>query len=172
VSQKEELLKGLLDAALVLDDLAAGRVPDRARLLCGALALHTLQSSSIANRDMLDAAAGLRAIVRGGSPYLDETGRALAGALAIAVRGFYASGEWQAWVLGGGMANTEAAIAHLVAAVEMDGTRLAGLSTDERIAVALVLNRVDLLEELTVLEAVERLGAGGLRAALSVQRMR
>jgi hypothetical protein len=100
VSQKEEVAGGLLDAALVLDDLAAGRVPDRARLLSGASALDTLRSSGIAIRDMLDAAAGLKAIARGGSPYLDEAGRALAGALAVAVRAFYASGEWEAWVTG------------------------------------------------------------------------
>jgi hypothetical protein len=35
---------GLLDAASVLEDQASGRVPDRARILSGALALarHTL----------------------------------------------------------------------------------------------------------------------------------
>jgi hypothetical protein len=101
VSQKEEVPGGLLDAALVLDDLAAGRVPDRARILSGVLALDTLRRAGIVNRDMLDAAAGLKAIARGGSPYLDETGRVLARALALAVRGFYASGEWEAWLTGG-----------------------------------------------------------------------
>jgi hypothetical protein len=96
VTQKEEVPLGLLNAAFVLDDLATGRVPDRARLLSGVLALDTLRSSGVADRDMLAAAAGLKAIARGGSPSLDETGRALAGALAVSVRDFYASGEWEA----------------------------------------------------------------------------
>jgi hypothetical protein len=77
---------GLLDAVSVLDDLAAGRAPDRARLLAGAMALNTLQRAGGADRAILDAAAGLEAIATGGSLDLDETGRARASALAAAVR--------------------------------------------------------------------------------------
>ena len=44
---------GLLNAARVLEDQAAGRVPDRARLLSGALALDALQWSGEADRDIL-----------------------------------------------------------------------------------------------------------------------
>ncbi|MGP0092317.1 MAG: hypothetical protein ACLPKB_20505 [Xanthobacteraceae bacterium] len=77
---------GLLDAVSVLDDLAAGRAPDRARLLAGALALDTLRRSGSPDRAILDAAAGLEAIATGGSLDLDETGRARASALAAAVR--------------------------------------------------------------------------------------
>jgi hypothetical protein len=56
--------------------------------------------------------------------------------------------------------------------VEKDEARIGVFSTGERIAVALVLNRVDLLEGYTVLEAVERLGPEWTRAALAVQRAR
>jgi hypothetical protein len=76
----------LLDAAVALDDLAAGRAPDRARLLAGVLALDTLRRAGGADRDMLDAAAALEAIATGGALDLNETGRARAGRLAAAVR--------------------------------------------------------------------------------------
>jgi hypothetical protein len=76
----------LLDAAVALDDLAAGRAPDRARLLAGVLALDTLRRAGGADRDMLDAAAALEAIAAGGALGLNETDRARAGRLAAAVR--------------------------------------------------------------------------------------
>ena len=76
----------LLDAAVALDDLAAGRAPDRARLLAGVLALDTLRRAGGADRDMLDAAAALEAIATGGALDLNETGRFRAAALAAAVR--------------------------------------------------------------------------------------
>jgi hypothetical protein len=76
----------LLDAAVALDDLAAGRAPDRARLLAGVLALDTLRRAGGADRDMLDAAAALEAIATGGALDLNETDRARAGRLAAAVR--------------------------------------------------------------------------------------
>jgi hypothetical protein len=45
-------------------------------------------------------------------------------------------------------------------------------STGERIAVALVLNKQDLLDYGTILESVERLGEDWFKAALMAQRMR
>jgi|HubBroStandDraft_6_1064221.scaffolds.fasta_scaffold1760643_1 chloramphenicol 3-O-phosphotransferase len=86
MSEGEKEAAGLMDAASVLDDLAAGRAPDRARLLAGALALDTVRRSGIADRDMHDAAAGLEAIATRGSLDLDEKGRARAAVLADAVR--------------------------------------------------------------------------------------
>ena len=77
---------GLANAAAALDDLAAGRVPDRARLIAGALALDTLRWSGVADRDILDAATGLTTLKTGGTLDLDAKGRARAAALAVAVR--------------------------------------------------------------------------------------
>jgi hypothetical protein len=77
---------GLADAAAALDDLAAGRLPDRARLLSGALTLDSLRLSGTADRDLLDAAAGLEIIKTGGTLDLDEKGRARAATLAAVVR--------------------------------------------------------------------------------------
>jgi hypothetical protein len=68
------------------------------------------------------------------------------------------------------MSDTEARITHIVQAVEQDEASFGVLSTAEQIAVALVLNRVHLLEGFTILEAVERLGPEWTRAALAVQR--
>jgi hypothetical protein len=77
---------GLEDAALVLDALAAGEVPDRALLVCGALALDTLVRWTLPGRDLLDAAAGLNTIATGGNLDLDAVGRLRARELAAAVR--------------------------------------------------------------------------------------
>jgi hypothetical protein len=49
----------LLDAALCLDDLAAGHEPDHTRLLAGARSLEMWCQKVDADRDLLDAAAGL-----------------------------------------------------------------------------------------------------------------
>lgn len=76
----------LADAAAALDDLAAGRTPDRTRLLCGALTLDALRLRGEADRDILDAAAGLEILATGGTLDLDDTGRARAAHLASAVR--------------------------------------------------------------------------------------
>jgi hypothetical protein len=76
----------LLDAALALDDIAAGRAPDRARLLAGILALDTLRRAGGADRAMLDAAAVLEGIAKGGAPDVNETGRSRTAVLAAAVR--------------------------------------------------------------------------------------
>jgi hypothetical protein len=77
---------GLLNAVSILDDLAAGRTPDRARLLSAALALDTLLWAGVFDRDILDAAVALHAIATGDPPDLDETGRARAAVLAAALR--------------------------------------------------------------------------------------
>jgi len=76
----------LLDAALALDDLAAGRTPERSTLLAGALALDTLIRRGEVSRDLLDAAAGLEAAATTGHPELDASGRQRAATLAMAVR--------------------------------------------------------------------------------------
>lgn len=77
---------GLWDAAAVLEDQAAGRTPDRARVLAGALALDSLCQAGSADRDILDAAAGLRMLAEARTFDLDAEGRARAGRLAEAVR--------------------------------------------------------------------------------------
>jgi hypothetical protein len=77
---------GLESAARALDSLGAGETPDCADVVCGALALDTLAAWGRADRDLLDAAAGLRVIAAGGSLDLDGIGRRRARALAVAVR--------------------------------------------------------------------------------------
>ena len=76
----------LMDAAHALDDLAAGRTPDRVTLLAGALALDTLTRSGHVDRDILDAAVGLATVATGGNLDLDALGRERAATLAEAVR--------------------------------------------------------------------------------------
>jgi hypothetical protein len=77
----------LLDAAYALDELAAGRTPDHARLLAGALALDGLRVEGTAtDRDLLDAAAELRLVAAGATVDLTKRGRARAAAWAAEVR--------------------------------------------------------------------------------------
>ena len=52
----------LLDAAYCLDELSVGRMPDRDRLLAGAMALHTRRLLGTADQNLLDADAGLEAL--------------------------------------------------------------------------------------------------------------
>jgi hypothetical protein len=78
----------LADAVYALEEQAAGRVPDRARLLAGALALDTLAQRGIADRDILDAAAGLSSQATGCTMNLDDAGRRRAAQLAERVRVF------------------------------------------------------------------------------------
>jgi hypothetical protein len=59
----------------------------------------------------------------------------------------------------------------LVERVAADESRIGVLSTGETLAVALVLDRKDLLD-CSILEAVERLGTDWFRAALIAQRSR
>jgi hypothetical protein len=76
----------LHQAASVLDELAAGIQPDRARLIAAALALDTLIKTTPPSRDLLDAAAGLQILATGGTLDLDETGRLRARQFAETVR--------------------------------------------------------------------------------------
>jgi hypothetical protein len=75
----------LLDAAYALDELAAGRAPDRRRLLAGSLALDSLRAER-ASRDLLDAAAELHLVAAGATVILTKRGRARAAAWAAEVR--------------------------------------------------------------------------------------
>jgi hypothetical protein len=65
---------------------------------------------------------------------------------------------------------TAQTILRLVERVQEDENRIGVLSTGERLAVALVLDRKDLLGGYTMLEAVNRLGDDWLRASIAVQR--
>jgi hypothetical protein len=71
------------------------------------------------------------------------------------------------------MSDTVEIIRRLVKRVSEDEKHIGVLSTSEYLAVALVLNRMDLIEESrypTMLEAANRIGAEWLEAALEVQR--
>jgi anti-anti-sigma regulatory factor len=63
-------------------------------------------------------------------------------------------------------------ITSLVEAVEKDDTVASALPVQDRLTVALTLNRADLLVDFTMLEAMERLGADMLASALATQRAR
>jgi hypothetical protein len=76
----------LLDAAYALEELAAGRTPDRARLLAGALALDRAGVEEFADRDLLGAAAELHLVAGGGTVNLTKQGRTRAKDWAAAVR--------------------------------------------------------------------------------------
>jgi hypothetical protein len=68
---------------------------------------------------------------------------------------------------------TAETILRMVETVQRDEKRIGVLSTGEYLAVALVLDRHDLIKESsypTMLEAASRLGAEWLDAALTVQR--
>ena len=69
-------------------------------------------------------------------------------------------------------AETVDIIRRLAQRVQENDKRIGMLSTGEFLAVALVLNRFDLLEQAgyTMLEAVNRLGEEWLSAAIEVQR--
>lgn len=67
----------------------------------------------------------------------------------------------------------EARLSRMVDAVEQDEASIGVLSTGEAIAVALVLDRKDMLPVgYSMLESVERLGPEWFRASLQVQRSR
>jgi hypothetical protein len=69
------------------------------------------------------------------------------------------------------MSTTAKIIHDLVEHVHANEDAIGVLSTGERIAVALVLDRRDLIGgHLSILEAVDRLGIDWTRAALEVQR--
>jgi len=73
---------------------------------------------------------------------------------------------------GAPMADTYDVILRLVQNVQKDEASIGVLSTGERLAVALVLDRKDLLDEFgyTMLGAADRVGQDWLKAALKVQR--
>jgi hypothetical protein len=68
--------------------------------------------------------------------------------------------------------DTEAQLRTKVRRVHADGETFAELSCSEQIAVALILDRLDLLERTygTMLESIDRLGPEWTEAALRVQR--
>lgn len=76
----------LHNAAYALDELAAGRMPERARLVAGALALDSPRLRGEADPKLLDAAPGLEMLATGGTLDLSADGRARAALLATAVR--------------------------------------------------------------------------------------
>jgi hypothetical protein len=77
----------LLDAAYALDELAAGRAPDRARLISGARALDNVRVEGVpADRELLDAANELYLVADGATIDLTKRGRGRAAAWAEAVR--------------------------------------------------------------------------------------
>jgi hypothetical protein len=77
----------LLDAAEALEALAAGHLPERTTaLLVAAQRLDSLCTCGTADRELLDAAAGLKTLAMGGALALDDAGRKRAAALAAHVR--------------------------------------------------------------------------------------
>jgi hypothetical protein len=85
VDTSEAKASGLSDAVYALTELAAGRTPERSRLLAGALALSALVQHGKPDRDLLDAVAGLNAWAAGGLE-LDDRERVRAGHLAAVVQ--------------------------------------------------------------------------------------
>lgn len=68
--------------------------------------------------------------------------------------------------------HAESVIAEMVERVVKDERQIGVLSTGETLAVALVLDRSDLMSGYTMLEAANRVGQQWLEAALWVQRAR
>ncbi|AGW93610.1 MULTISPECIES: hypothetical protein [Cupriavidus] len=78
--------KGLVDAAMALEDLAAGNMPAAAQVAAGAAALEKIHADYPAWRDVGDALFGLKAIASGCGMELDAKGRQRAERLADIVR--------------------------------------------------------------------------------------
>ncbi|WP_354683740.1 hypothetical protein [Cupriavidus necator] len=78
--------KGLVDAAMALEDLAAGNTPDAAQVTAGAAALEQIHADYPGWRDVGDALFGLKALASGSGMELDAKGRQRAGRLADIVR--------------------------------------------------------------------------------------
>ena len=77
----------LLDAAYALDELAAGRSPDRTRLTAGVQALDGVRMTETPiDRALLDAANELHLVLGGSKLDITKNGRARAAAWAEAVR--------------------------------------------------------------------------------------
>lgn len=79
-------MKGLEHAAVTLEALANDRVPEKASVLAGALALKRLAFRTT-GRDIFDALSGLETLATGGTLELNSAGRERAGKLAEIVRG-------------------------------------------------------------------------------------
>ena len=79
--------------------------------------------------------------------------------------------QWQDYK---GMTETGRRIGRMAEAVKADESAFGPLSTGEKIAVALVLDRRDLMQSerfsYTMLEAIDRLGDEWLQAAILVQK--
>ena len=80
------MTQALQEAAAALEALAAGRAPDPRTVLVAAQSLDALCAQGPADRELLDAAAGLKTIATGGTLELDEAGRRRARVLAAHVR--------------------------------------------------------------------------------------
>lgn len=79
----------LQDAVDVLSDQAAGRlVQSRSQLISAAVSLETAGLDTT-SRDILDAAAGLNLLARGGDLLLDQKGQERAAHLAMVVAALY-----------------------------------------------------------------------------------
>ncbi|AQV97556.1 hypothetical protein BJN34_27215 [Cupriavidus necator] len=78
--------KGLLDAAMALEDLAAGNTPAAAQVTAGAAALEKIHADFPGWRDVGDALFGLKALAGGSGMALDVKGRQRAARLADVVR--------------------------------------------------------------------------------------
>ena len=76
----------LKDACHCLNELAAGRMPERVFLLTGALALDELRMRTVFSRDLMDAAESLGILARGGKLDLNDEGRQRAAFLASIVQ--------------------------------------------------------------------------------------
>ena len=76
----------LRDACHCLNELAAGRMPERVFLLTGALALDELRMRTVFSRDLMDAAESLAILARGGELDLNDEGRQRAAFLASVVQ--------------------------------------------------------------------------------------
>jgi hypothetical protein len=85
INRLSEPVSGLADVVYALTELAAGRTPERSRLLAGALALSALVQHGEPDPDFHDAVAGLNAWAAGGLE-LDDRDRARAGHLATVVQ--------------------------------------------------------------------------------------
>lgn len=78
--------KGLLDAAMALEDLASGNTPAAAQVAAGAAALEKIHADFPGWRDVGDALFGLKALAGGSGMVLDVKGRQRAARLADVVR--------------------------------------------------------------------------------------
>lgn len=84
-----ELERASAYIADVLDDIALGRTPDKTALLVAALSLDTLTVEGAADRELLDAAAALKALAAGRTLELNDAGRARAAQIGSHIRSLF-----------------------------------------------------------------------------------